>query len=395
MTYPGTPELIQINLLPFPGEIAISVRYGLAIGAACTLFVLVLMYLAPVAYPIARLLDAVLGKSEMQRYKKVHAPFHHLYLCTHAFYEFGLSPSPRIVRRSLLDSEAELKSFLEFHRTGEESLRDDEISILNGVLEHNMKHVELIMMPMKDIVTLSADAIPDDKLVETMLLSGYSRFPVHEPHDPTLLSGYSSSRSRSSTIPRRPYQWGYCWRRASINFVQVLDYLSVAFDFIASLVLSFVDEKREEVDIISEKPAIGVITLDDIIILSEIIDETDRYQNNVTKRIASVAVTRGQQDFRDVQKTGNSTRSFEKEGGKEFCRDPASLDCSNVVVTEDGDGEKESARPVKPTLEIIGAAQLVPSHHLHFTKPNAVDAEFVWDLIYHDWKTVLLPEFTP
>ncbi|KAJ7798285.1 hypothetical protein B0H13DRAFT_2391698 [Mycena leptocephala] len=30
---------------------------------------------------------------------------------------------------------AELKSFLQFHRTGEEPLRDDEISILNGVLE--------------------------------------------------------------------------------------------------------------------------------------------------------------------------------------------------------------------------------------------------------------------
>lgn len=44
---------------------------------------------------------------------------------------------------------AELKSFLQFHRTGEEPLRDDEISILSGVLELNTKKVESIMTPMK------------------------------------------------------------------------------------------------------------------------------------------------------------------------------------------------------------------------------------------------------
>jgi CBS domain containing-hemolysin-like protein len=70
--------------------------------------------LAPIAWPIAKLLDYVLGKCDVHTYKK-----------------------------------AELKSFLQFHRTGEEPLRDDEISILNGVLELNTKRVERIMTPMK------------------------------------------------------------------------------------------------------------------------------------------------------------------------------------------------------------------------------------------------------
>ncbi|KAJ6533546.1 hypothetical protein B0H19DRAFT_1186213 [Mycena capillaripes] len=39
------------------------------------------------------------------------------------------------------------------------------------------------MMLMSNVATLSANAL-DDKFVETILLSGYSRFPVHEPHDP-------------------------------------------------------------------------------------------------------------------------------------------------------------------------------------------------------------------
>ena len=38
---------------------------------------------------------------------------------------------------------------MQFHRTGEEPLRDDEISILNGVLELNTKKLERIMTPMK------------------------------------------------------------------------------------------------------------------------------------------------------------------------------------------------------------------------------------------------------
>lgn len=63
---------------------------------------------------MAKMLDYVLGANETHTYKK-----------------------------------AELKSFLQFHRTGEEPLRDDEISILNGVLELNNKKAEEIMTPMK------------------------------------------------------------------------------------------------------------------------------------------------------------------------------------------------------------------------------------------------------
>jgi metal transporter CNNM len=94
---------------------ALSVRYGLSIGAACAPFVLFLMYLfSPIAYPIAKLLDYFLGVNETHTYKK-----------------------------------AELKSFLQLHRTGEEPLREDELGILNGVLELNTKQVEQLMTPIR------------------------------------------------------------------------------------------------------------------------------------------------------------------------------------------------------------------------------------------------------
>jgi metal transporter CNNM len=110
-------------------------------------------FLAPIAWPIAKLLDYVLGKNDVHTYKK-----------------------------------AELRTFLQFHRTGEEPLRDEEISILNGVLELSTKNVESIMTPMKvgpnltvnrvtvrlthplpqDVVALSSDAILDAKMIDFM-----------------------------------------------------------------------------------------------------------------------------------------------------------------------------------------------------------------------------------
>lgn len=68
----------------------------------------------PIAWPIAKLLDWALGSHNEHTYKK-----------------------------------AELKSFLQFHRSGQEPLRDEEISILNGVLSLNEKSAAEIMTPWK------------------------------------------------------------------------------------------------------------------------------------------------------------------------------------------------------------------------------------------------------
>ncbi|KAJ8594393.1 DUF21-domain-containing protein [Rhizopogon salebrosus TDB-379] len=241
---------------------AVSVRYGLAIGARCAPFVLTLMYLfAPVAYPVAKLLDYALGENEGHTYKK-----------------------------------AELKSFLQFHRAGEEPLRDDEISILNGVLELNTKNVESIMTPIQDVVTLSSDTILDHPAVDAILSSGYSRFPVHEPGNPLAFRGlllikkllvYDPARAlpvsdfKLSILPEA---------HPSINCFQALDYFQTG---------------RAHLLLISRTPGmagggIGLITLEDIIeeiISEEIVDETDRYEDNQSKRrakrITTAAVMRG------------------------------------------------------------------------------------------------------
>ncbi|KAK0237280.1 hypothetical protein EDD85DRAFT_921841 [Armillaria nabsnona] len=227
---------------------SLSVRYGLSIGAACTPFVLALMYIfAPVAYPIAKLLDYVLGANEAHTYRK-----------------------------------AELKSFLEFHRTGEEPLRDDEISILSGVLELNSKNVEELMTRMEDVVTLSKDTILDHNTVDKIIMSGYSRFPVHDPENPLAFVGLLLliTYDPSQALPVSSFALSILPEaHPSINCFQALDYFQTG---------------RAHLLLISRTPgvaggAIGVVTLEDIIeeiITEEIVDETDRYDDNVNKRRA-------------------------------------------------------------------------------------------------------------
>ncbi|KZT68840.1 DUF21-domain-containing protein [Daedalea quercina L-15889] len=230
---------------------AASVRYGLSIGASCAPVVLGMMYLfAPVAYPIAKLLDWILGANDTHTYKK-----------------------------------AELKSFLAFHRQGEEPLRDDEISILNGVLELNNKHVEELMTPMQDVVTMSSDRILNHDTVDWILRSGYSRIPIHRPGRPQAFIGFLLVKKLSVYDPKEALPVSKFplsilpEAHPSINCFQALDYFQTGRAHL--LLLSTTPGE--------EGGAIGIVTLEDIIeeiISEEIIDETDRYEDNHSKRRA-------------------------------------------------------------------------------------------------------------
>ncbi|CAE7228934.1 unnamed protein product [Rhizoctonia solani] len=241
---------------------AVCARYGLQIGAASAPLVLCMMYIfAPIAWPIAKLLDWVLGNDESNTYKK-----------------------------------AELKSFLQFHREGAEPLRDDEISILNGVLSLNDKKVSEIMTPMRDVVTLGSDVVLDHKHVDMILTSGYSRIPIHEPGSPTnfigiLLIKKLLSYDPSQGLPVSAFPLSILPEaQPTISCFQALDYFQTG---------------RSHLLLITENPgephgAIGVITLEDIIeeiISEEIVDETDRYEDNRHKRRAkrqsTAAIMRG------------------------------------------------------------------------------------------------------
>jgi len=232
---------------------AVCARYGLSIGAKCAPFVLILMYLfAPIAWPIAKLLDWALGAHDEHTYKK-----------------------------------AELKSFLQFHRHGEEPLRDDEISILNGVLSLNETNVELIMTPFRDVVSISADTVLDHERVDLLVKSGYSRFPVHAVGKPNSFIGLllvkkllrydTRERKLVSQLPLSVLPEA----SPSISCFQALDYFQTGRSHL--LLITKTPGAR------SSEPPLGVVTLEDIIeeiIGEEIVDETDRFESNTSRAVA-------------------------------------------------------------------------------------------------------------
>lgn len=96
--------ILSTTLIVLFGEVlpqAVCARYGLSIGARCAPFVLALMYAEfPIAWPIAKLLDWLLGTSHGIAYKK-----------------------------------AELKTFVGLHRhIGSDTLNEDEVTIISAVL---------------------------------------------------------------------------------------------------------------------------------------------------------------------------------------------------------------------------------------------------------------------
>ncbi|XP_028772781.1 DUF21 domain-containing protein At2g14520 isoform X2 [Neltuma alba] len=143
--------LISVTLILMFGEIipqAVCSRYGLAIGAAVAPVVRVLVCICfPIAYPISKLLDFLLGKQH-------HALF----------------------RR------AELKTLVDLHsneagKGGE--LTRDETMIIAGALQLTERTARDVMTPITETFAIELNAKLDRDLMDLIIEKGHSRVPVY------------------------------------------------------------------------------------------------------------------------------------------------------------------------------------------------------------------------
>ncbi|KAJ2848510.1 hypothetical protein IWW36_003253 [Coemansia brasiliensis] len=134
------------------GEIipqSLCARYGLAIGAFFVYPVRALQYLlAPLGYPIAKLLDYTLGSDHGVIYKKAQLK--------------------------------ELVSLSDAAHGG--NLSADEVTIIRGALELSEKLVSDVMTDLDNVFMVDIDAQLDRKLLTEMVQRGHSRVPVYEGH---------------------------------------------------------------------------------------------------------------------------------------------------------------------------------------------------------------------
>lgn len=228
------------------GEIipqSVSVRYGLSIGAAFAPFVLGLMYLLyPVAYPIALLLDYILGKDHGTMYNR-----------------------------------AGLRTLVTLHKTmGVERLNDDEVTIISAVLDLKDKPVGFVMTPIEDVFTMSSDRVLDEATIEEILQTGFNRIPIHAPNEPSNFVGMLLVRTLITYDPEDAFP---------ISSFPLATLPETKPDTSCLNILNYFQEGKSHMIVISDTPgaasgALGVLTLEDVIeelIGEEIIDESDVY----------------------------------------------------------------------------------------------------------------------
>ncbi|WFD44708.1 cell agglutination protein Mam3 [Malassezia psittaci] len=236
--------ILSTVLIVIFGEIvpqSICARYGLSIGAMCAPLVhCAMILLAPVAWPTAKVLDYCLGEEYGTTYRK-----------------------------------AELKTFVALHQQiGSEHLNDDEVTIIRAVLDLNEKTLQDVMTPIEDVYTLPSDHTLDEPAVETLVASGYSRVPIHEPGKPDAIIGMLLVKRLISYDPEDGWP---------VSKFQLTPLPEASPDLNLLDAINYMQVGRSHMILVSRHPgepqgALGVVTLEDIIeemIGEEIVDETD------------------------------------------------------------------------------------------------------------------------
>ncbi|KNA11763.1 hypothetical protein SOVF_132100 isoform A [Spinacia oleracea] len=309
--------ILSVTLVLAFGEVipqSICTRYGLAVGANFVLLVRILMILCyPIAYPIGKVLDCLLGHNEA------------------------------LFRR------AQLKALVSIH--GQEAgkggeLTHDETTIISGALDLTEKTAQEAMTPIESTFSLDVDSKLDWEAMGKILARGHSRVPVYSGNPKniiglllvkTLLTVRPETETPVSAvsirkIPRVPadmplydilneFQKGHSHMAAvvkarpkSINNLPVVDVeksnKAKSSDGEYNLATPLLSKKKDNsesiVDIekiskesntynvedIDEGDVVGIITLEDVfeeLLQEEIVDETDEYVD-VHKRIRVAAV---------------------------------------------------------------------------------------------------------
>ncbi|XP_051504562.1 metal transporter CNNM2-like isoform X2 [Myxocyprinus asiaticus] len=259
------------------GEIvpqAICSRHGLAVGANTiflTKFFMILTF--PASYPVSKLLDHVLGQEIGTVYNR--------------------------------------EKLLEMLRVTDpyNDLVKEELNIIQGALELRTKTVEDVMTPLRDCFMIASDAILDFNTMSEIMESGYTRIPVYEGekcHIVDLL--FVKDLAFVDPDDCTPLKTITKFYSHPLHFVfndTKLDTMLEEFKKGKSH-LAIVQRVNNEGEGDPFYEVQGIVTLEDVIeeiIKSEILDETDLYTDNKTKK--KIVHRERKQDFSAFKPTDN------------------------------------------------------------------------------------------
>ncbi|OXU28342.1 hypothetical protein TSAR_003724 [Trichomalopsis sarcophagae] len=244
------------------GEIspqAICSRHGLCIGAK-TIYItkLTMLLTFPLSYPISKLLDLLLGE------------------------EIGNVYNRERLKELLKASDV---------TTGYNDLEKDEVDIIAGALELRKKTVADVMTRIEDVYMLDINRILDFETVSEIMSSGFSRIPVFEGSRTNIVTMlYIKDLALVDPDDNMPLRTHCQFYQNPCNFVfedVTLDIMFKQFKEGHKGHMAFVQRVNSEGEGDPFYEVIGLITLEDVIeelIQAEIIDETDVFTDNRSKR---------------------------------------------------------------------------------------------------------------
>ncbi|XP_017886454.1 metal transporter CNNM4 [Ceratina calcarata] len=241
------------------GEIspqAICSRHGLCIGAKTIYLTKLTMVITfPLSYPISKLLDVLLGE------------------------EIG-----NVYNRERLKELVRVT-------TGYNDLEKDEVNIIAGALELRKKTVKDVMTKIEDVYMLNYNAILDFETVSEIMKSGFSRIPVYEGTRTNIVTMlYIKDLAFVDPDDNMPLKTLCQFYQNPCNFIfedVTLDIMFKQFKEGNKGHMAFVQRVNNEGEGDPFYEVIGLITLEDVIeelIQAEIMDETDVFTDNRTKR---------------------------------------------------------------------------------------------------------------
>ncbi|KAM4612063.1 metal transporter CNNM1-like [Polymixia lowei] len=254
----------------FIGEIlphSVASRHGLAIASKTIWVTRLLMVLSfPISYPISKLLDLILHQEISNFY----------------------------TREKLLEM---LRVTDPYH-----DLVKEELNIIQGALELRTKTVEDVLTPLTDCFMLASDVVLDFNTMSEIMQSGYTRIPVFENErsnivDILFVKDLAFVDPDDCTSLKTITQFYKHPLHCVFNDTK-LDAMLEEFKKGKSH-LAIVQRVNNEGEGDPFYEVMGIVTLEDVIeeiIKSEILDETDLYTDNRTKRRVSHH-ERKQQDF--------------------------------------------------------------------------------------------------
>ncbi|XP_041839328.1 metal transporter CNNM1-like isoform X2 [Melanotaenia boesemani] len=254
----------------FIGEIlphSVASRHGLAIASKTIWVTRLLMVLSfPISYPISKLLDLILNQEISNFY----------------------------TREKLLEM---LRVTDPYH-----DLVKEELNIIQGALELRTKTVEDVLTPLTDCFMLASDVVLDFNTMSEIMQSGYTRIPVFENERSNIVDILFVKDlafvDPDDCTPLKTITQFYKHPLHCVFNDTKLDAMLEEFKKGKSH-LAIVQRVNNEGEGDPFYEVMGIITLEDVIeeiIKSEILDETDLYTDNRTKRRVSHH-ERKQQDF--------------------------------------------------------------------------------------------------